>query len=557
MDITPANVSVQPRSRSRSRTRNSTANSRSTSSTRRPSVGKRSLSSSSLTKLVVTPTNIDHEKSVPTVSATLDNSLPLDFFKQDLIALVKTLKISKWHKRQLTISNLVVNRISGALTNSIYRIEYYDSQQNLSLPTLLLRVYGKNVEELIDRDLELATLIKLSQKRIGPRLLGIFANGRFEQFLDGFITLNKVQIRDEIISQMLGRRMKDLHYKIELDLHDVLSDLPTAWRLIFKWLKLFEEEYLPGYTKNNFDPKDVFFVEFGRFKEIVNLYKNWLFDKYDKESFSSNYKFCHNDTQYGNLLLHESFNPEDILVETPVPSTPTDESTPVIKSTSNKNDSKLVVIDFEYSGANFPAFDLVNHFSEWMADYHDEEKSYYIHEDKYPTQLQQLNLIKSYIEYDFQFPSSNLKTPNTPEQLLNGTADASELIQYEIKKMYNECIYWRATVQIFWCLWGVIQNGPLKPSSPASPNPNGFAEDGIDSTYNIITGVESVSLDGNVVVEEAISSSDDDFDYLKYSQQKVAIIVGELISFGLIKKEEIDEKYWDIIKYLDVKTLDI
>ena len=184
MDITPANVSVQPRSRSRSRTRNSTANSRSTSSTRRPSVGKRSLSSSSLTKLVVTPTNIDHEKSVPTVSATLDNSLPLDFFKQDLIALVKTLKISKWHKRQLTISNLVVNRISGALTNSIYRIEYYDSQQNLSLPTLLLRVYGKNVEELIDRDLELATLIKLSQKRIGPRLLGIFANGRFEQFLD-------------------------------------------------------------------------------------------------------------------------------------------------------------------------------------------------------------------------------------------------------------------------------------------------------------------------------------------------------------------------------------
>ena len=96
-------------------------------------------------------------------------------------------------------------------------------------------------------------------------------------------------------------------------------------------------------------------------------------------------------------MLHESFNPEDILVETPVPSTPTDESTPVIKSTSNKNDSKLVVIDFEYSGANFPAFDLVNHFSEWMADYHDEEKSYYIHEDKYPTQLQQLNLIKSYI----------------------------------------------------------------------------------------------------------------------------------------------------------------
>ncbi|KAK6459267.1 choline kinase [Scheffersomyces xylosifermentans] len=537
MDITPANISASPRSRSRSRTRNSTANSRSTSSTRRPSIGKRSLSSSSLTKLVVTPTTIDHDKSIPTVHATLDNTLPLDFFKQDLLSLIKTL-----------LANLIVNRISGALTNSIYKIEYYDAQQNLQLPALLLRVYGRNVDSLIDRESELATLIKLSHKRIGPRLLGIFTNSRFEQFLDGFITLNKAQIRDEVISQMLVRRMKDLHYKIELDEEDSTAESLRP--------NIFEAEYLPGYIQNNFDPKDVFFVEFSRFKEIVLSYKEFLFDKYDKDSFSSNYKFCHNDTQYGNLLLHESFNPEDIIVDTPVPSTPTDESIPIIKSTSNKKDSNLVVIDFEYSGSNFPAFDLVNHFSEWMADYHDPEKSYYIHEDQYPSQLEQLNLIKSYIEYDFQYPSSGLKLANAPELLSSETTDASALVQFEIKKMYNECVYWRSTVQIFWCLWGLIQNGPLKPSSPGSPNPNGTAEAGIDSTYNIITGMDNLNLD-EVIVEEAISSSDDDFDYLKYSQQKIAIIIGDFIKFGLIKKDEVDEKYWPIIKYLDTTLLEL
>lgn len=82
----------------------------------------------------------------------------------------------------MNIHKLKITRISGALTNSIYKIDYVDEEQDIHLPSLLLRVYGKNVDELIDRDSELMTLIKLSQKRIGPRLLGIFTNGRFEQF---------------------------------------------------------------------------------------------------------------------------------------------------------------------------------------------------------------------------------------------------------------------------------------------------------------------------------------------------------------------------------------
>ena len=48
-----------------------------------------------------------------------------------------------------------------------------------------------------------------------------------------------------------------------------------------------------------------------------------------------------------------------------------------------QKDTNLVVIDFEYSGANFPAYDIVNHFSEWMSDYHDPEKSYFIHQENY------------------------------------------------------------------------------------------------------------------------------------------------------------------------------
>ncbi|KAL6452771.1 CKI1 Choline kinase [Candida maltosa Xu316] len=561
MDISPANIRdtpphSRPRSRSRSRSKTRTPTSRSSSAQRRPSLNsthKRSLSSSSLNKLIVTATQIDHDRSIPSVQVYLDNSLPLDFFKQDLISLIKVLKISKWHKRPLTTSNLLVNRISGALTNSIYKLEYVD-QENNKLPALLLRVYGKNVDELIDRDNELSILIKLSQKRIGPRLLGIFSNGRFEQFLDGFVTLNKLQIRDEVISQILGRRMKDLHYKIELDEQSDLGPQPTCWKLIEKWLKLFETELLPGYLDANMDPQKIFMVSFPQFKKIIQKYKQWLFNKYDAENFTANYKFCHNDTQYGNLLLHESFKPEDIVYD----SSASNDNVTTIKSTSNKKDTSLAVIDFEYSGPNFPAYDIANHFTEWMSDYHDAERSYYIHDDKYPTQVEQLNLIKSYVEYDFQYPSSNLKTEKKFDDLINDSTNPVSIIQYEIEKLYNECIYWRASPQIFWGLWGLIQNGPLKP--PA--NNSNASEQGINGTYNITVGTESLTLDDKdeedgVLLEDAITSNDDDFDYLKYANQKFALVLGELIQFGIIDKTDIDEEYWPVIKYLDTKTYNV
>lgn len=557
MEISPANIKEQSRSRSRSRTRNSTANSRSTSASRRSSLSslhRRSLSSSSLNRLTITTTQVDQERSVPSVQVYLDNSLPLDFFKQDIIALTKTLRISKWHKRQLLAQHLTVNRISGALTNSIYKLEYHDEAQNIHLPALLLRVYGKNVDELIDRDNELAILVKLSQKRIGPRLLGIFSNGRFEQFLDGFVTLNKEQIRDKVLSQMLGRRMKDLHYKIELDSHDFTAE-PTCWKLIEKWLRIFETELLPGYLQANYDPKNVFVVEFSKFKEYVAKYKEWLFNKYGTEHFLSNYKFCHNDTQYGNLLLHESFNPEDVLIESL--------SIDGEVASSHKKDANLVVIDFEYSGANFPAFDIVNHFSEWMSDYHDPEKSYFIHNKNFPTKSEQLNMIKSYVEYDFQYPSSNLKTSKKPEELFNNSTDPVHLMEFEIEKLYNECIYWRASVQIFWCLWGLIQNGPIRPQLHS----NG-SEQGINSTYNFTVDGDTdessprnstvVTVDKNGATEvEIITSSDDEFDYLKYANQKVDLILGDLIQFGIVDKKDIDEKHLQDIKYLDTKAFDL
>lgn len=477
---------------------------------------------------------------MPSINVVLDNSLPLDFFKQELIGLIKALRISKWHKRQLTVSNMLVTRISGALTNSIYKIEYKDVSQQLSLPALLLRVYGKNVDSIIDRDSELQILIKLSAKKIGPKLLGIFENGRFEQFLEGFITMGKDEIRNPVISQMLGRRMKDLHYKIDLDEQDRQLEFPVAWIQIMKWMRLLETQILPSY-----DPKDVedaLLMPWAKFKEVVFSYREWLFAKYDTNKLYENYRFCHNDTQYGNLLLRSSFEPMDVV-----------QGEANNLSTSNKRDRDLAVIDFEYSGVNFAAYDIADHFSEWMSDYHDADRPYFIHDDRYPSLKEQMNLLMSYIEYDFQFPTSNFITKNP----VDANSDQKTIMEYEAKKLYNEVIFWRATVQIFWLIWGLIQNGPNEKRSDVDDLSSRSEEQGVNSTYSITTGLDSVNISENAIEEEAITSTDDDFDYLKYTQQKAALIAGDFISFGLLSISDIDPKYHNVIKFLDTQVLDV
>ena len=60
--------------------------------------------------------------------------------------------------------------------------------------------------------------------------------------------------------------------------------------------------------------------------------------------------FCHNDVQAGNILVrHEPGNA----------------------------DERLMLIDFEYCGYNYRAFDIANHFSEWMYDYTNKKYPYF------------------------------------------------------------------------------------------------------------------------------------------------------------------------------------
>lgn len=90
------------------------------------------------------------------------------------------------------------------------------------------------MEHLIDRDAELRILKRLARKQIGPRLLGTFRNGRFEEYLHAR-PLRPQELREPDTSKQIAKRMRELHDGVELLAEERLGG-PFVWRSWDKWL---------------------------------------------------------------------------------------------------------------------------------------------------------------------------------------------------------------------------------------------------------------------------------------------------------------------------------
>ncbi|VEU22104.1 DEKNAAC103137 [Brettanomyces naardenensis] len=538
--------------------------------------------SSSSASLVVDENALDSDLNF--VKATLDNTLPADYFKEDLLSVAKSLGISKWRKLKSskdTLARIHLVRLSGALTNCIYKVSYKNYYP------LLLRIYGANVDELIDRENELRTLARLSSQNIGPKLLGCFTNGRFEEFLNNSITLTKDQIRDGKVSRMIARRMKQLHYGVPLS-PDEVSQGPQVWTTITKWVKVVDR--IMNDAKDPSIQKQFLIVDWPTFKELIFKYHDWLYERYGGESnVDSSIKFCHNDTQYGNLLFYNKYDrlpmeedegegeesEMDVTAESDIPPiggfTPIDSdlvtktaamsitssssaTLPLVVDLNFEHDKSLVVIDFEYSGPNVPAYDITNHFCEWMYDYHDVNYSYRTNEAKYPSREERVNFLNSYVNF---VPGSA-----TPHGYFNATTRSSSVVNLReidlpprVVRLFNETILWRASSAILWALWGIINKGtiedaPLKKTSTyTETGPKG-------ETYNITVESHDSSPEPNSSDEDMLDqNTDDKFDHIKYVLGKAGVVIGDLIQFGLVKSSDVDDDMRSKVKYLDGEFL--
>lgn len=283
---------------------------------------------------------VDGDPVVPSCDAILDNTKTLKYsdpsaddcssisgkreekerkawaaFKNEIIRLAHTLRLKGWRRVALDSGDdIQVERLSGALTNAVYvvtppdNIPSGDSEVVKKMPQkLLLRIYGPHVENLIDRDNELSILKRLSRKRIGPRMLGTFTNGRFEQFFNA-VPLTPDEMRQAATSRQIAKRMRELHSGIDL-LKEERDGGPTLFKNWDCWMEnverrsLFLDKLAAG--KDAARPSGashlwkqggyVCGVEWPKFKAMVDKYREFLVQFYGSEGIHEKLVFAHND----------------------------------------------------------------------------------------------------------------------------------------------------------------------------------------------------------------------------------------------------------------------
>lgn len=294
----------------------------------------------------------DGDVLVPSAEAWLDNSKTLAFtggaagstedlsegsksyqawasFKYEIVRLTHTLRLKGWRRVPMDLSNDIdVERLSGALTNAVYVVspptdlpnqesgDEAHAVQRPPPPKLLLRIYGPQVEHLIDREAELAILRRLARKRIGPRMLGTFSNGRFEEFFHAR-TLTPDDLRNPDTSKQIAKRMRELHDGVDL-LERERDDGAFVWRNWDKWVQRVGDvaswldravlQGADGSRNNSVDNWQsrglVCGTEWTIFKKTLEKYRSWLEDQYPKRGqLWSSLVFAHNDVRLTFVVL--------------------------------------------------------------------------------------------------------------------------------------------------------------------------------------------------------------------------------------------------------------
>ncbi|XP_029378447.1 choline kinase alpha isoform X2 [Echeneis naucrates] len=293
--------------------------------------------------------------------------------------------------------------IRGGLSNKLFLCSLPDSVQAVGDEprSVLLRLYGAILQGAEAMVLESVMFAILAERELGPKLYGIFPQGRLEQFVPSR-KLDTCELSDPSISAEVAEKMAKFH----------------GMRMPFnkepKWLFGTMDKYLSQVMRVNFT-RESHLRCFNRLlsynlPQEMDLLKSLL------ESTHSPVVFCHNDCQEGNILL--------------------------LKDRHTSDTQKLMLIDFEYSSYNYRGFDIGNHFCEWMYDYNCNEFPFFrVSPQNYPSKAQQLHFIESYLrESDGGFDNLN------------------EEDQIKLKEeLYVEVNRFSLASHFFWGLWSIIQ----------------------------------------------------------------------------------------------------
>jgi len=234
--------------------------------------------------------------------------------------------------------DMVFESVSGGLTNVLFLCSLPSTHTPLNgePSQVLMRMYGQihstnEHDSSVTKITESVIFMMLSERNLGPKLYGIFPEGRLEEYISAR-ALTCSELHDPIISAIIARKLANVH-----SLNVPINKEPTwLFNQMYEWLEkvrtldvdqMYENDRLERskqkssakkhqkqqkkIVKNPFNYEAAkFLVQFDYEHEI-----EWL--KEFLKQCDSPVVFAHNDAQEGNILIPDylsaskwSSNPE-------------------------------------------------------------------------------------------------------------------------------------------------------------------------------------------------------------------------------------------------------
>ncbi|XP_067915435.1 choline/ethanolamine kinase [Heterodontus francisci] len=303
----------------------------------------------------------------------------------------------------ITVEEFQISVISGGLSNLLYLCSLPDHVLSVGDEPrqVLLRVYGAILQGVDSLILESVMFAVLAERALGPRLYGVFPQGRLEQYIPSRRLLTE-ELAFPDFSAEIAVKMSRFHGMV------------MPFNKEPKWLFETMDRYLKQIMGLTFI-RETHVKKFNKLKSF-NLPAELASLRSLLEATWSPVVFCHNDVQEGNILFLAGKDPSST--------------------------EKLMLIDFEYSSYNYRGFDIGNHFCEWMYDYtYDQWPFFKASLEKYPNRQQQLHFIRHYLsEY-----SGNKGDSMHEDQTKIEEEMIIEINRYALASHY------------LWALWAILQ----------------------------------------------------------------------------------------------------
>ncbi|XP_042495659.1 probable choline kinase 2 [Macadamia integrifolia] len=275
--------------------------------------------------------------------------------------------------------SLQVIPLKGAMTNKVFQINWL---KKTGEHKVLVRLYGEGVDVFFDRADEIQTFEYMSKHGQGPRLLARSPIGRIEEFIHAR-TLSASDMKDHEISALIAAKLREFN---DLDMPGPRK--VHLWDRMRNWVKK---------AKGLCSPEEV---------------KEFCLDALDEEILELEKKlsadhqcvgFCHNDLQYGNIMIDEKTR-------------------------------SITIIDYEYAGYNPVAYDIANHFCEKAADYHS-DKPHILDFSQYPDLKKRKSFVHVYL-----------------------SSSGNEPRDHEVEQLLEDIEKYTLASHLLWRLWGIISD---------------------------------------------------------------------------------------------------